>query len=114
MTTEVEDFLLKELQEAVDPIISEIDGDMDTERAVFLIAASDPQDENGQSHNFQTYFDCAGDHGIIQEALYNILTEKLDQGSPELFQAIREVVREIEQERDIEPDESIEMPRVYH
>lgn len=112
MTTD--DTLLQELQEAVDPIISEIDGDFETDRAVLLISAADPLDENGESTNFQTYFDCAGDHGIIQEALYNILTEKLDQGSPELFQAIRQVIREIESDRGIDPEEEVKVARVYH
>ena len=112
MTTE--DTLLQELRDAVDPTISKIDEDFETDRAVLLISAADPTDSNGESLGLQTYFDCTGDHGIIQEALYNILTQKIDEGSPELFQAIRDVIREIESDKEIDPDEDFEAGRVYH
>lgn len=115
MNTE-EDEVLQELRTALDPIMTKIDDDRKTERAVFMIGTKEVKDNTGEYVGVQTYFDVTGDHGLLQEAMYMELMALIDNGEPELFESIRAVIKQIEDEKGLEPHESLltSQSRVLH
>lgn len=99
---QTQDEMLQELHTALDPIITKIDNDLTTERAVLMIGTREVTDSDGELIGVDTYFDVTGDHGLLQEALYNELMSMIDSGEPELFEALRDVVKQIEEEKGLE------------
>ena len=64
------DEVLLRLRTAVDPILTEIDNDLKSERAVLMIGAREINHNDGENVGLQTCIDIVGDYGLIQEALY--------------------------------------------
>lgn len=109
-----QDEVLQELRSAVDPIITKIDDDMDSERAVLMIGTKEVTDKSGEYVGVETYFDVTGDQGLLQEALYHELMALIEEGKPELFESLRAVVKEIEEEKGLLEGETLLAPPTYH
>src|SRR6476646_8078817 len=82
-----EDESLDGLIAAIDPIVTEIDQNAESNRAILMIAARDIPGTD----EMQTYVSDVGDLGIVQEALYIELLAQLENNNTDLFQALREV-----------------------
>lgn len=110
---ENEDEVIANLREAVTPTMDKIEADTTNTRAALVIAGKE-NIVNGEYAGIMTFVDCVGDLGTIGEALYNELTNQIDENNPNLFNLLREVVKTIEQEKEIPDDQPLEPQRVLH
>lgn len=108
-----DDTILDDLQAAINPIVTIIDQDETAERAVLCVAGRDEYDEKGNAVGVQTFIDCAGDFGLIQEALYTELTSLIEKGEPLLFESIRAVIKQIEEEENLSDGETLTSNQRY-
>lgn len=111
--TEENDEVLVQLKDAVSPIMDKIEADVEGPRAALVIFGKELI-VDGEYSGIQTFVDCTGDLGTIGEALYNELTSQIDENNPRLFNLLREVVKTIEQEKDIPDDEALAESRTLH
>jgi hypothetical protein len=113
---EQEDETITRVKNAIEPITDEIDNDLDSVRTVIVIAGKSLDGENGEMEAIQSYVNVSGDLGIAQEALYAELIDQIQNNNNyELFQALREVIKNIEEELNIDPEDPLEDgPRVIH
>lgn len=107
MKSEKDEVLLR-LRDAIDPILTEMDEDLEVDQAALVIGAITTVGPNGDADGLKTYIDVVGDYGLIQEAVYTELMDAINSGSPELFQALREVIKKIE--TDLELDDGATLP----
>jgi hypothetical protein len=105
-----QDEKLKQLRDAIDPICTEIENDAESDTAVIMIGGRTIQDAG----TIETIVDIVGDYTIIQEALFTEIMAQIEAGNADLFQAFREVVHAVEEELNLEPNEELEGPRIYH
>lgn len=107
--------ILERIRLAIDPLAAEVDEDNTEETAIFLLGARITSADGEEA--VQTYIDVAGDYGVIQEALYSELLDQIvNHKNSALFQAIREVVQDLEEELGLDSkDEQLNIaPRVIH
>ena len=109
-----EDETIVRVREAIEPIADEIDEDLESVRSVLVIAARAIDGENGDMEAVQSYITMSGDIGLVQEALYAEMMDQIQNGNTELFQAIREVIQNIEAETGIQPEDTLDQPQVLH
>lgn len=107
------DEVIEQLRDTVAPIIDQIEKEENIPRAALVIGAREIT-EDGETVAIQSIVDICGDYGVLGEALYNELISGIESKKPELFQLIREVIRTIEQEMDIDTDQPYEQERTLH
>jgi hypothetical protein len=67
----------------------------------------------------ETYIMAVGYFGILGEGLYSELRDQLENGQPQLFAILRDVIHDLEEDMNIAPDEDFgmddgETPRTIH
>lgn len=109
------DPLLEELRGAVSPIIDRIEQDIVGNHAALVIAGKEIT-VNGEYAGIKTVVDICGDYGILGEALYSEMMEQIQtNNNSTLFNLLREVVKTIEQELELAPDEPFsDEPKTFH
>lgn len=110
MQVEIEpkiDLILDKIQAACRTIAPEIDKSND--HAIFVIGAKCIEDpELGMGVETFTY--STGFADIIAEGLFSEIQDQMTNGDMGLFLILRDVVRDLEEEFDINPEEDIETP----
>lgn len=109
---DIEDNFLTDLNDAVTPIATSIEGSENL--ALFTLGVKFIENENEQNDAVQTYFSAEGYFGIIAEGLFQELHQQMQDGDNSMFVMLREVIRDLEEEYDIDPAEqlSAEAPAV--
>lgn len=112
---EQHDETIELVKEVIDPIAVDIDEDQENVRSLFVVVGKAIPAEGGMEA-IQSYITMSGDIGVMQEALYAEMVEQIkNNNNYELFQAFREVIQNIEQELNIDPEETFdEGPRIVH
>ena len=105
-----EDKVLSELRAKIDPIMARVDSDLTSERAVLIVGVTEIVNSNGESDGTQTYVDSVGELGLLQEALYDTFIEQITNGNMQLFESLRQVIKAVEEDLDIDPNESLVNP----
>lgn len=112
---EQHDETIELVKEVVDPIAIAIDEDNENVRSLFVVVGKAIPAEDGMEA-IQSYITMSGDIGVMQEAIYAEMVEQIkNNNNYELFQAFREIIQNIEQELNIDPEETFdEGPRIVH
>jgi chorismate mutase len=112
---EQHDETIELVKEVVDPIAIAIDEDNENVRSLFVVVGKAIPAEDGMEA-IQSYITMSGDIGVMQEAIYAEMVEQIkNNNNYELFQAFREIIKNIEQELNIDPEEEFdEGPRIVH
>jgi hypothetical protein len=104
--------ILAALVDAVEPVITEIDASSD--EIGMLVIGGAILEENGQP-SVQTFTTSAGYFSVIAEALYAELANQISEDNFNLFNTIRQVVHDLEEDLELD-DEVIDehTTRVLH
>ncbi len=100
------DEILAELADAVSPVADKMQGD--DSYALFTIGVKYIQDEE-HGEGVQTYLNANGFFEIIEEGLYQELLDQVRNGNMELFVSFRNVIRDLEDELEMSPDDEVEL-----
>lgn len=101
-----EDTILHELNEAVDPIADKFE-QQDSSSLLVLGAKVVPAGEGEGEDSVHTYIMVVGYYEILMEGLYAEIKGQIDAGNYSLFNCFRDVVRGLEDEFGIDPDDDI-------
>jgi hypothetical protein len=91
------DQFLTDLSEVTTDVIDQVDK-MDGV-AVFLLGTRMVDDDEG---GLQTFINVRGEFAVLEEGLYAELSEQVQEGKLLLFAALRQVIRDIEEEYSLE------------
>ena len=109
------DEILVELSDSIKPVVEAVEQSED--HALFVLGVKYINDAD-HKEGVQTYINAQGFFGILEEGLYAELADQINGGHMGLFAAIRRVVRDIEEEMGISPedelDEEDDTPAHYH
>lgn len=100
------DPVLKDLADAVQPIAEALETSQD--HALFALGVKYMDGDSDSEGGVQTYINACGFFGILEEGLFAELADQVEQGHMGLFLMLRRVVRDIEEEMGISPDDEIE------
>jgi hypothetical protein len=100
------DPILNELAESVSSVSDSVDQSED--HAMFILGVKYMNEDSKDGEGVQTYINVGGYFGILEEGLYAELMDQVKNGHLGLFTTIRSVVRDIEEELGISPDEEIQ------
>lgn len=108
MTDELnsDDVILLEIAQTFEPITEKIDEG--TDYAVLILGAKFNEETPSAKESVETYFAAVGYYDVIEEGLYASLKAQMDKGDKSLFSVLRNVIRDIEEDFDISPEEEIE------
>jgi hypothetical protein len=110
--TKSDDELLNELSEVTGEIVEKFEQSED--HAIFTLGVKLIE---GEDAGIQTYINASGYYGILAEGLYAELGDQVANGNLALFSIIRDVIRDLEEDFGIDPDEEIvdeDAPENYH
>lgn len=107
--------LVEEIGDGLDPLLNELAEGVNTaaesmeqsENHAMLVLGVKYVDEDGEE-GVQTYINACGYFGIIEEGLYAELMDQVQKGHWGLFTALRRVVRDMEDELGISPEQELE------
>lgn len=108
-----DDELLNEYSEATRPVVDKFE--QSSEHAMLSLAVKLVGEEDNQG--VQTFINATGFYGILAEGLYAELGDMISNGNMALFSIIRDVIRDLEEDFGIDPEEDIEAddaPEHYH
>ena len=114
-TDDSQDELLNKLADSTEELLEDFEAS--ESHALFVLGAKILQDEDGEEPGVTTYINAAGFYGILAEGLFAELNDQLAEGNTTLFSIFRDVVRDLEEARGIEPNEEIDVedsPVQYH
>ncbi len=103
--TEEENSILHELDSIVEPIADKFENREDAALFTLGCHASTGEDDN---QLIQTYIMMVGYFDILAEGLYAELKSQVEQDNLMLFNCFREVIRDLEQELGLDPDDIID------
>jgi hypothetical protein len=109
-----DDELLNELSDVCGEIVEKFEASED--HAILTLGVK-LMGDGDDVEEVQTYINASGYYGILAEGLYAELGDQLANGNVALFSIIRDVIRDLEEEFGIEPDEEIvddDSPSNYH
>lgn len=107
------DLILEKLKHAVGPVIDLIENETPEVRAIFVVGAKELI-VDGEYTGVQTFIDICGDYGILGEAIYGELIASIQDKKPQLFHMLRDVIKTIEEELDLDVDTPLDSTRVLH
>lgn len=100
---DIDDEILTDLARTSELIAEKVDAsDL---HAVFSIATKFVESENGEE-TVQTFLMATGFLGVLGEGLYAELKDQIENGNTNLFAVLRDVVRDLEEDLNIDPDEN--------
>lgn len=97
-----DDPVLFALIEAVDPTIEVVDN---SEDYALLVFGTKYDDSDKSKAGVATFMSCAGLTGILEEGLYSELRFQIEQGDVLLFNVIRRVISDLQEDLEINEDE---------
>lgn len=100
------DPLLNELAEGITAAADSMEQSED--HAMFVLGVKYMDENSEEGEGVQTYINACGYFGILEEGLYAELMDQVKNGHWGLFTAIRQVVRDMEDELGISPEEELE------
>lgn len=104
---DMDDPILKNLADAVIPVSDSMYQSED--HAIFCIGVKYTEEgPGGEGPGVQTFFSATGFNGVIAEGLYQELADMIADGQMGLFAALRDVIRDLEEDFDISPDEELD------
>jgi hypothetical protein len=112
--TPSDDLLLNELSTSTRPVVDSFEESPD--HAVFILGVKLITDGE-ETQGVQTFINASGFYGILSEGLYAELGDMMSGGDMSLFSVLRDVVRDLEEDFGISPDEDItesDSPELYH
>jgi hypothetical protein len=102
-----DDEILHTLNAAVDPIADAFEEQ--EEASLFVLGSKVVQSEDDKSEDsVHTYIMVVGYYEILMEGLYAEIKGQIDAGNYELFNCFRDVVRGLEEELGIDPDDELD------
>ena len=104
----VDDKILNDLHSAVEPVTTAVESSEN--HAILTLGVKYLEGADGNEESVQTYINAAGYFGILAEGLFAEILDQINNGHWGLFTILREVVRDIEEEFDITPDQELEVP----
>jgi hypothetical protein len=99
------DPLLTELAINIEGVTDQINEG--TEHALLVLGAKFNEETSTKKENVETYFAAVGYYDVIEEGLYASLKEQMDQGNMSLFAVLRNVIRDLEDDFNISPEDEI-------
>lgn len=100
--------LLVHLKNANEPILDEIEKRSDPSYGALVIGVKLEDETENEEAGLITYLSATGSFDAIAEGLFTELLEMMQSGDASLFSVLREVVRDIEQELDINPEDELD------
>lgn len=97
------DEILLSISEHANEIADTID-ESENHAALYFGARYIDQTETNKE-GVETYLMAVGFFGILAEGLYSELRDQIENGETELFSVIRDVVHDLEEDLNIEPDD---------
>ena len=101
----VDDPILNELATAVSDVSDKVE--VSEDHALFVLGVRYMDENSEQGEGVQTFINCSGYFGIIAEGLYAELRDQIERGHGSLFEILREVVHDLEEDLGIDPDQSV-------
>lgn len=101
----MQDQILNELADATDDVANKIQETKD--HAVFILGTH-LIDNGTDEPSVRTFINAAGFFGILAEGLYSELRDQLENGNATIFAAFRDVIRDLEDDLGIRPDQEFE------
>lgn len=99
------DEILVELATSIESITDQIDEGCD--RALLVLGAKFNEETKTAKESVETYFAAVGYFDVIEEGLYASLKEQMDKGEMSLFAVLRNVIRDLEDDFNISPEDEI-------
>lgn len=103
---EPNDPILEEIASATRPVNDKIDKSED--HALFVLGVKYLDSDEKPDLGVQTFLSASGYFGIIAEGLYAELADQIESGQMSLFAMLREVIRDIEEDFEIDPDDELD------
>ena len=109
------DPVIADLSDAVRPVVDTIKDSKTHAIFVMCIAVEDDEDEDG-APTFQSFTDVSGTFGLLLEGFYQELRTQIEEGKPAMFEALRTVIQDLEEDLGItdfeleEPDDGSNTP----
>lgn len=100
--TDIDDEILLDVSTHSELIAVKVD--LSDQHAVFTLAAKYLENDAGEE-SCQTFMMATGFLGVLGEGLYSELRDQIEKGNTSLFSIFRDVVRDLEEDLNIEPEE---------
>lgn len=87
------------------------------DHAIFVLGVKHEYEEDRDESTFHTYINATGFYDILAEGLFQELSDQVSNGQMNLFLMLRDVVRSLEEEFSIDPDDDLSElgpDEVYH
>ena len=101
--SDVKDEILLDISEQANETINKVDASED--HAVLYFGVKYTEETDTVKESVETYIMAAGYFGILGEGLYSELKDQLENGQPSLFAILRDVIHDLEEDLNIDPDE---------
>ena len=105
VTPDDADEILLSVSEHAHDIADKIDEDENENHAALYFGARYIDQTETNKEGVETYLMVAGFYGVLAEGLYSELRDQIENGETELFSVIRDVVHDLEEDLNIEPDD---------
>ena len=115
LTPEEADEILLSISEHAHDIADKID--VSDDHAALYFGARYIEQTETNKEGVETYLMAVGFFGILAEGLYSELRDQIESGETELFSVIRDVVHDLEEDLNIEPDDfgiEDDTPKLLH
>lgn len=99
------DNLLDEVNDVLSDTLDKIEASED--HAILLLGVKYVEPDNDEG-GVQTYIAASGFYEILAEGLYAELKDQIEKGHTGLFMTLRQVIRDLEEDLGIDPDEELE------
>lgn len=101
--SDVKDEILLDISEHANELADKIDAS--DNHAALYFGAKYIEETPTTKEGVETYIMAVGYFGIIAEGLYSELRDQLENGETQLFSILRDVVHDLEEDLEIDPDE---------
>ena len=113
---DMKDEILLDVSDAANAVAPKIDESDNHAALYFGVKYTEETDKVKES--VETYIMAVGYFGILGEGLYSELRDQLENGQTQLFAILRDVIHDLEEDMNIEPDEDFgqddETNRIIH
>jgi hypothetical protein len=100
-----DDPVLFALTEAIEPTLKTLETSEDYS---LLVIGTKYDDSNKGHEGVVTFMACSGLTGILEEGLYSELRFQIEEGDVHLFNLLRNVINDLEEDLEIDDDEELE------
>ena len=100
---DVKDEILLDVSEHANSIVDKVDASDNHAALYFGVKYAEGSETVKES--VETYIMAVGYFGILGEGLYSELRDQLENGQPQLFAILRDVIHDLEEDMNLDPDE---------